>query len=297
MKFVISIFLLPYEIDDLSRMVNQLKLGANLLSGRHQWVMDVNLCLADDMVDWGNSSIDKQFFVEKLNNLARQSDWCEARFTCIEHIKGCVSQRRKSLLENPDADHFIWIDGDIFFSERTITFVEQAAERLSDTNPMFILTPEVVRLWDSTWDCLVNEQYISKPLGYQAENDPFTDSGIKGKVSLELVNCNVKGQPRFKFAGGWFTCLSAPLLNRVRIPETFGHYGLEDTFIMHAAEKFVELGLEDIKQFKLKNAIVCENYKFRDYAYLLNRLSIIDRRVEFKKISELNFRKELDSLH
>lgn len=296
MKFVISIFLLPYEIDDLERIVNQLKLGASLLSRKHLWVLDVNLCLADDMVNWEHSTIPREFFLDKLNCLAQRSDWCEARFIFKDHIKGCVSQRRESLLENPDADFFIWLDGDVFFSERTLTFVEQAAERLNEKGSMSILTPEIVRLWDATWDCLVSEHYISKPLGYQAGNDPFTDVGIKGKVSLEQVHCNIRGQPRFKFAGGLFTCLSAALLKRVGIPETFGHYGLEDTYIMHAAEKLVGFGLAEIKQYKLKNVIVCENYKFRAYDYFVNRLSIIDRRSEFRKISELNFKKELDGL-
>jgi hypothetical protein len=221
--------------------------------------------------------------------MVARADWCEASFKCSDDIKGCVSQRRTSLERYPDADYFIWLDCDIIFSERTLTFFEQAAEKLLATNPMVIITPEIVRIWDHTWDCLVNEQYKSKPLGYQKDNDPFKDAGVKGKVSLEPVRNNVPGQPRFKFAGGWFTCLSGPLLRRIGIPVSFGHYGLEDTFIMLVSEKLADKSQETITQVKLKNLIVCENYIYRNSAHMINHISLIDRKLEFKKISERNF--------
>lgn len=296
MKIVISIFLLPYEIDDLERIVNQLKLGSTLLSGKNHWLLDVNLCLADDMVNWPASSIPKDYFLNRLRAISRKADWCEARFTCHDHIKGCVSHRRHSFNSNTDADFFVWLDGDIIFSERILTFLEQGAEKLVQMSPLAILTPEIVRVWDSTWDCLVNERYLSKPIGYQATNDPFHDAGVKGPVSLESVTNKIPGQPRFKFAGGWFTCLSAPLLQKTGIPESFGHYGLEDTFVMWAAEKLVSRGIDFVAQYKMKNLVVCENYKYRDYGYMNDMVVIKNRKDEFKKLSQENFSMELEKV-
>ena len=112
----------------------------------------------------------------------------------------------------------------------------------------------------------------------------------------EYGEVGVKEIQSIKFAGGWFTCLSGQLLRRIGIPETFSHYGFEDTFIMWAAEKLMVTTDIQIHQFKIKNLVICENYKYRNNSHLLNHLSAFDKRDEFKKISEENFNQELQDL-
>ena len=128
-------------------------------------------------------------------------------------------------------------------------------------------------------------------MDYQKTNDPFVDCGIKGDIGIETINNTIPNQPRMKFAGGWFTCISKKLLDRITVPDSLGHYGLEDTFIMWGSDK-LKLG----QQFKIKNLVVCENYKYRDNKYLTNFIAGIDRREEFKEIAHKNFQKEYDSL-
>ena len=66
---------------------------------------------------------------------------------------------------------------------------------------------------------------------------------------------------------------------------------------MVACEKLMRIGNNDIQQFKLKNLVVCENYKYRNNSHYLNNLSVYDRRQEFKQISESNVEKELDKIN
>jgi len=66
MKVVISIFCLPYEIDDLENTLIQLKKASYYIDKKIDWCLDVTMCLADDMVDWNHSSIPKKFFEDKL---------------------------------------------------------------------------------------------------------------------------------------------------------------------------------------------------------------------------------------
>jgi hypothetical protein len=56
-------------------------------------------------------------------------------------------------------------------------------------------------------------------------------------------------------------------------------------------------GKEGIQQFKLKNVVVCENYKYRNNSHYLNNISVYDRREEFKKQAESNFMKELEKIN
>ena len=296
MRIVISIFCLPYEIDELENTLNQLKRASYYLSGKNEWVVDVTVSLSDNLINWNKSSIPKSYFEDKLLKLSAQTDWCAKNFQTSTEINGCVSQRRFSLNKNTDADYFIWLDTDIVFEERTLSYLENTMEAIKNVTPYSIITPEIVKVWDTTWDCLVNEEFLDKPLDYQKTNDPYKDSGIKGDVTVESVRNNFQNQPRFKFAGGWMTCLSGDLVRRIGLPESFGHYGYEDTFIMWGSEKLVKTQQLDIQQFKLKNLVVCENYKYRSNYHYLNNLSAYDRREEYKKISEQAAQLELQKL-
>ena len=66
---------------------------------------------------------------------------------------------------------------------------------------------------------------------------------------------------------------------------------------MVASEKLIQLKKEDIQQFKLKNVVVCENYKYRNHSHYINNISVYDRREEFKQIAESNFMKELEKIN
>ena len=46
--------------------------------------------------------------------------------------------------------------------------------------PNSIITPEIVKIWDDTWDCIVNENFLDKKVNYQKNNDPYKDSGEQG---------------------------------------------------------------------------------------------------------------------
>ncbi len=296
MKIVISTFALPYEIDDLDKTLTQLKIASKYISKETEWVLDVTMGMSNDLIDWKKSSIPKQYFIDKFMKLSAHTDWCMKTFRLSDEIKGCVSQRRFTTLEYPDADFHIWLDTDIVFDERTLAYFESILSIVSQQTHYSIVTPEIVRIWDETWDCLVNEEFINKPLNYQKDNDPYKDSGIKGEVGLESVDASIPNQPRYKFAGGWMTCLSGDLVRRIGVPESFGHYGYEDTFIMWGSEKLMKTTDINIQQFKIKNLVVCENYKYRNNAHYINNISAYDKREEFKKIAESHFNEELNKL-
>jgi hypothetical protein len=99
MKIVISIFSLPYEIDDLEKTLTQLKVASNYISNKIEWVLDVSMSMSDDLVDWKKSSLPKHYFVDKFMKLSAHTDWCMKTFRISDEIKGCVSQRRFTNLQ------------------------------------------------------------------------------------------------------------------------------------------------------------------------------------------------------
>jgi hypothetical protein len=157
----------------------------------------------------------------------------------------------------------------------------------------FVVTPSTVRLWDSTWDCLVSPRFLNKPLGYERTNNPYDDVVSNDtEYTVSEVKNVIIGQPYMKFAGGWFTIISKDLLTTVPIPDSFSHYGLEDTYIMWAVQL---LNDPDIRQFKVNELVVCENYFDRD-ASLNKNISLIDRREEYKQHNTNMFNIELQKL-
>lgn len=278
---------MPYEIDELENTLNQLRRASYYLSGNNEWELDVSLGLSDTLVNWDTSRIPKEYFTDRFVNLAKSIDWCKGNFyVSSDDINGCVSQRRYSLNKHTDADYFIWLDTDIIFDERTLSYLETSMDVAKNITPYSIITPEIVRVWDNTWDCIVNEQFLNKPLDYQKTNDPYKDSGIKGEISIESVNNVNSPQSRFKFAGGWMTCLSAELVRKIGVPEGLGHYGYEDTFIMMVSELLTRSNTINIQQLKIKNLVVCENYKYRDNSFYKSFLSVNDKRQEYLEVSE-----------
>ena len=172
--------------------------------------------------------------------------------------------------------------------------MENAIDVIDNVDKYFI-TPEIVKYWDTTWDCLVNSNYLNKPLDYCKTNNPFVDCGEVGDVALETVFNNVQGQPQTKFGAGWFTLLSKPLLDRIPLPESMGAYGPDDTFLMWGIEKLNQTG-ENIHQFKLKNYIICENYIYRNRNHYDSIIKRIDRKEEFKKQSYEVFQTEINNI-
>jgi hypothetical protein len=294
MKYCITIFVMPYEIGELKQTVSRLNLASKYLSKQTEWVIDIKLSVSDYLVDWDKSDLDIHFFQEELYGIIDTIDWATTKISTTTEILGCVSQRRESLLSNDDCDFFIWLDTDIVFDERTLAYMEMATTQINDE--YVVITPEIVRIWDTTWDCLVNERYLTKPLNFHLECEPEMEVGIKGDISIVQVSNNIPNQPVFKFSGGWFTCISSALLKRVGIPKSLGQYGLEDTYIMWASQKLVINGLADIKQYKIKNLVVCENYKNRDYTQYTNKLTLFNRKEEFKKIAQDNISIELSKV-
>jgi hypothetical protein len=296
-KIVITTFIMPNEIDDLERILGDLNKASKYIDGKN-YELYLALSVDDYLINWNESKLDKQYFIDRFNTLKPLTEWAsKSSFHIREDIMGCTSLRRIAHNECKDATHFIWLDTDICFDERVLFYIENAInvienEKITDK---YVISPECVKIWDTTWDCLVNEKFINKEIGYCRINNPFVDCGEHGDVAIETLFNNVPGQPKMKFGGGWFNCLSKQLLDRAPLPEAIGHYGPDDTFIMWAAEKLNQNG-EQMYQFKLKNYVVCENYIYRDRSHYDTLIKRIDRKEEFKQKAYSVFEDEINKL-
>lgn len=288
---------MPHELDDLERVLVDLNKASKFVDGNN-YEFYISFSVSDYLFDWENSKVDKQFFIDRFNSLKPLTDFAsKSTFQIRDEIIGAFQCKRYAHMECIDATHFIWLDTDICFDDRILFYMENAIDAIKSANitDKYFVTPEIVKYWDTTWDCLVNEKFIDKELDYCKICNPFVDCGQHGDVAVESVFANVQGQPQTKFGAGWFTLLSKSLLDRIPLPESMGAYGPDDTFLMWAIEKLNQKG-ENINQFKLKNYIVCENYIYRNRKHYDTIVSRIDRKEEFKQKAYSTFQEELNKI-
>lgn len=285
MKAVITIFALPGEIDDLALLLHTLKRNSVCLTGRITYRVEVTLCLSEELTNWAATKIPLSFFAERARELCEKClTWCE--FKChIEtgsEILGCVSQRRASLKHNPNAEFFIWLDCDLFFPDDTLKCLEDAYfEHLSD-DAWHIVTPEVVRQWDDSWDLITNKAFLDKPIDYHVTVDTIA-------TCLTPIGARkTRICPTFKLAGGWATLVSGKLLRRIGVPDKLGHYGNEDTFLSACTGYMKRIGFNAF-QVIVENLVVGEMRAFRSTLTIRKYIADKDRREEFRKIASDNW--------
>lgn len=281
-KGLISIFALPQELDDLHLTLYNLKRNSIHVQ-ECDFALDVTLNLSNTLTNWEQSKLPQEYFVDKFNQILKYADWMEvdARVDTTENILGCVSQRRHS--STKEADFHIWLDCDLYFGDTTLySFVESYKLLSSNGYNRFILTPQFVRQWDQTWDVLVADNYKNHPLMFHEECDIFKEVATSSDIQIRQLS-------EFKFAGGWFTLLSGQLLKDIGVPAEIGHYGLEDTFVCHAAKLWNSISPNAVQQFSIENLIVGENYKYRNNQYMKSALHTNNLKSTFTSIAHQGF--------
>jgi len=283
---VIPIFVLPYEIEDFARTLNLLKRSSVFIDECFKLKVDITLCLSEEMTDWDASELPKSYIQERVEELCSvYLDWCEYKLFVEndDKIIGCLSHRRKSWEANPLADFFIWLDTDIFFNDHTLSIMLNAFRTLRFSGfEQFIVTPQIVRQWDRSWDILVNKKFLQDELNYHLNADIFQNA-LRQTDQTKILQI-----PIFKFAGGWFSMISKKLLDEIGLPVSLGHYGPDDSFIMDCSMTLKNAG-RNVHQFVLENLVVGEIHKQQTNKTIRKNLASKNRKNEFRSIANSNF--------
>ena len=280
----IVIHLLPYELDHFEWQSKQFKLGSNFLSANDKIIIDATLNL--NLVDWNQSQLPKQFFIDKFNQIKELWDWAETKFIVDENNKclGCDDKRREAI-RTTTADNILYLDSDIVFKAELLKYIIDASNII--TNEYYIISPQIYKLWDDSWDLLVNDNFRD----LKASQDYITVDPYK-IISYSSDNISIEPIPEFKFGGGWFNLLSTKLLKLTDIPDSFGPYGIDDLYVMVCSNLIKQKGY-NIQQYVLKGMIVSENLKYRQDPYK-NLLYLINKQSEFRTQAENNLQIEIN---
>jgi hypothetical protein len=276
----VIIHLMPYEIDWFEWQAKQLKIGSCYIEDKV--IIDVTLNL--NLINWDNSQIPKQYFINKFNQIKQYFDWCEIIFE-INDNNTClgIDDKRRNSIRKYSPDNFVYLDCDIIFKPETLALLINGAKQIKDD--YYIISPQTPKLWDWTWDVLVNNTYLNEQYGFEKLIDPYTILNTDyGEISLSLIDV-------FKFGGGWFNLISPKLLKLTDIPDSFGPYGIDDTYVMYCCDIMKQKQLNP-QQYVINNLVVAENYRYRNNPYV-DYLNIINEKDKWVKQAESNFKSEV----
>lgn len=261
-RILIQIFPLVGDIDLLQRSLLLLKQNSEHVNrDKFYIILDVTLPLTDYLVDWENSVLDRQFFIKKFLQLQAYGDWADESYFNVDYnLLGCIDYCIGNIYKY-EFDSAIWLEVDILFNQATLSSVLESDYLVGQNYENYIITPEYVKLQDSSWDILTNQNYKHELANYHLSCDSISDSHrVYGDILIEpLVE---KGANVFKFGGGWFTLFSKKLLDSIKFPTDIKGYAPIDTFIM-----LISHHIPGTIQFKLKNLVVCEDKKYVDNFY------------------------------
>jgi len=262
--FRIVQYIQPWEIDDLTRQIEQHIKSSYYLPNNNEVIFDITMNM--DMVDWDNSKISSQYFIDKFNYLETQlKQYFTVEFDLDKNIKGCTDKRRQT--HHKIQDYIIWLDSDIYFSYLTLPYLISLTEHIQEDN--FILSPEIIKYWDNSWDCIVHDKFLNEPHNHRDYFDLYELDTLvtNNKISLRKNNT-------IKFGGGWFNLIKSTVFDKIPLADELGSYGPDDTYLSICGQSI-------IPQYILEGVVVSEIGKRllenKDYIKPLLNIKIQDK--------------------
>jgi hypothetical protein len=261
MKYHISIHISPYEIDNYQTFIHQLRRNFNYIED--EIIFSPFLNLSHYFYNWDESHFSPDYFVSRfneLNNIVKEYCQLEEHVNFENLILGAFSYKTMFLNQYKDeVDAFIWFDSDMLFPDNTVASLIASYKGVNDEH--CIITPQIHRLWDNTWDLLVNKKYINTPASHSHYKgfDGYELFKLGDNLDLSVI---INNKP-FKFASGWCNLLSSGIFkDYISFDSSLGHYGPDDTFIMCLLDYYKFKQNKEINQYFIENLVVTENYKF-----------------------------------
>lgn len=251
MNIKIVLHLMPWEIDHALLIADKLKQSIYYINPSDTIYIDSALNLSSYNINWNESKLVKEFFIEKYNTI---DEILGPKFKhkkyiyCGDELYGHLDLQKTIYQSN--IDYYWFLCPDITFSNTLLYYFIESAKQIN--NEYFILTPQISKCWDASWDMLVNEKF--KEIAYQ--NYLLMNSH---EIEHIIKNCDenieVTKLSSFKFAG-WCDFYNKNFIEKlVPLQSDWKGYGPWDLYSMYVCN-FAKQHNVDINQYLLQNQIM-----------------------------------------
>lgn len=244
--------LMPWELDNALLSFSQLKKSKPHLPEGVNITIDTILNLSSYIINWDKSRLPKEYFLNKYDNIS-------SLLIDYNHIKRTYQKDKlyghldfQKEVVSKEIDYYICTCPDMYFSEYLISYLTQLAPSIP--NEYFVVTPQISKLWDHSWDEITNPQYLNIPYSEWDQVDIFDIISTTQSSSQEI---NLKPTNRSKWAG-WFDLYSKSFYeDLVPIQEDWSGYGPWDWYSLMLTEHLKTKGV-DFQQYLLEGETIFE---------------------------------------
>lgn len=251
MNIKIFMHLMPWELDDAFSAFSKISTLKRSFDTADTITIHTILNLSSYLINWEKTSIPKQFFIDKYNYIHKILYEYKIKTEIYDgnELYGHLDFQRD--LIDVNTDYYISLCPDIYFNPHTIYYLIQGAKQI-DTK-YFIITPEIPKLWDQSWDFLVN-----KNLNHYNYHD-WENRNIHEIIS---ISNNISEEPeiekskQFKWAG-WCDLYNKNFYENLLPCQIDWHgYGPWDFFGINICTLAKTQLKVDVDQYILRNQII-----------------------------------------
>ena len=252
MNYKITCHLMPWELDHALLSFSQLKKSYYYLNNVDKIYVDVVLNLSSHIINWDQTLLPKSFFIKKFKNLQPLLKDYTCRFKIFDKnvLYGGLDSQKFSTEDH--IDHYIILNPDMYFSETLLFRLIESSKLV--TNKSFIITPQIPKLWDYTWDVISHPNYNDIPHNKWNSLDAYDIRFF----SKNLEDTYLTTTDEHKWAG-WLDLYNKNAWDWFMSPSEIDWkgYGGCDYFAMLLSDYAKKQGV-DFQQYILNNEIVCE---------------------------------------
>lgn len=261
MKYKITYHMMPWEVDYALLSFTQFKKSSyylNLEESGDEIEFDIELNLSKKLFNWRESRMPKQFFIDKYHQILNLLSDYNVSGTVYEgpHLWGHLNHQRRVI--DPTVDFYISVCPDMYFSEHLLSLMITVSKQID--NEYFMVTPEIYKMWDGTWDEITASEYLNVPYDDWNKGDIFdlrVDMKNQECFKNNEVSVNLEPTQKSKWAG-WFDLYSKSFYEDLcPFLDEWAGYGPWDWYSLILTEHAKSKGI-DFQQYVLRGQRIFE---------------------------------------
>jgi len=252
MNVKITMHLMPWEIDNALLTFTQLKKSYFHLAEDVNVTIETVLNLSTKFIDWEESVLPKEFFITKYNDISiLLSDYNHIKRVYEgDEVYGFLNLQKESISE--EVDYYVGVCPDMYFSEHLLALLIESTRVIK--SEYFVVTPQIYKKWDDTWDEITDENYLSVPYSDWDKADVYKTiheiESNQNEMSLVPVN-------KSKWAW-WFDLYNKKFYEELcPVQSDWQGYGPWDWYSMMLSEKALNAGV-NFQQYLLKGQTILD---------------------------------------
>ena len=252
MHYKITYPCMPWELDYALLSFTQFKKSKYYLDGKDTIEINPSLNLSSYIVNWEKSKISKDLLISRFNQYLKLLEGYKVTPIIYEgdELYGHLDHQRDAM--SSEVDFYISVCPDMYFSEHLLPLLINSSKQI-DTK-YFVLTPEIHKMWDNTWDEITNQDYLGVPYEEWNKADIFD---IRSNMKNSEKSVTLETTMRSKWAG-WFDLFNKSMYEElVPIRNDWKGYGPWDWYSLMITEFCKENGV-DFQQYVLRGQTIFE---------------------------------------